>query len=64
LTGDGTGSGIGSAAERILEWDEDNAPDPAELRAAIKKTLDDLYPKLQKLAVVLKNLCKLSAATT
>jgi serine/threonine protein kinase len=53
-----------TATERILEWGEDSAPDPAEVRAAVKNTLDDLYPKLEKLAVALKPLCKLSATTT
>lgn len=53
-----------SAVERILEWEEDNEPESEEIRAAVKKTLDELYPKLQKLAVVLKPMCKLSASAT
>jgi hypothetical protein len=45
-----------TATERILEWTEKQKPQADEIRAAVKKTLDDLYPKLDKLGVVLKRL--------
>jgi len=46
-----------SSDERILEWSRDDEPDPEAIRVAVKKTLDELYPKLEKLALVLKPLC-------
>jgi hypothetical protein len=46
-----------------LEWSEDNERESDAVRGAVKKTLDDLYPKLEKLALVLKPLCKLPAST-
>ncbi len=60
-------SGI-MTTEHILEWDEDDDPDSEaireRIRVAVKKTLDDLYPKLEKLALVLKPLCKPSPSRT
>src|SRR5258708_32413287 len=60
-------SGI-MTTEHILKWDEDDDPDSdairERIRVAVKKTLDDLYPKLEKLALVLKPLCKPSASRT
>jgi hypothetical protein len=50
-----------SAYESILAWGEDEEPEPEEIRAAVKKTLDDLAPKLDKLALVLKPLCTTTA---
>jgi hypothetical protein len=56
-------SGIGTqfaritVAERFLEWGEDEEPEPEAIREAAKKTLNDLYPKLEKMALVLKPLC-------
>jgi len=50
-----------TVAERFLEWDEDETPEPEAIREAVKKTLNDLYPKLEKMARVLKPLCMLPA---
>jgi hypothetical protein len=52
-----------TASERVLEWPEDDQPDPDRLRLAMKKALDDLYPKLAKMASVLKPLCNVPAST-
>lgn len=53
------------AFQSILEWDEDKDPPEVEaIREAVKKTLDDLYPRLEKLALVLKPLCNSPASTT
>jgi hypothetical protein len=51
-----------SAVETILQWDEHDEPESDGIRAAVKKTLDDLYPKLEKLASVLKPLCQFTAS--
>jgi hypothetical protein len=51
-----------TAWEIILKWDEDGDPEPEEIRTAVKKTLDGLYPKLNELAPVLKQLCNLPAS--
>ena len=45
-------------AESISVWGEDDAPEKETIQADVKKMLDDLYPKLEKLAKVLKPLCK------
>jgi hypothetical protein len=45
-----------TAYERVFEWVEDSEPEPNEIRAAVKKALDDLYPRLEKLGSVLKPL--------
>jgi hypothetical protein len=50
--------------ESIVEWGEDDAPEPEAIRAVVKKMLDELYPKLEKLAKVLKPMCTLPASTT
>jgi len=54
--------------EKILEWGEDDDPDAEaireQIRVAVKKTLDDLHPKLEKLEVVLKGLCMPSVSRT
>ena len=52
------------ATETILEWGDDDAPEPEAIRASVKKTLDGLFPKLEKLASVLKLLCKLTPSAT
>jgi hypothetical protein len=44
------------AAETILEWGEEDEPEPELIRRSVKKKLDDLYPKLEKLASVVKSL--------
>lgn len=60
-------SGIGSdfaritLIERFLEWDEEEKPELEEIREAVKKSLNDLYPKLEKMALVLKPLCNIPA---
>jgi hypothetical protein len=53
-----------SSVEYIIEWGEDNDPDSDEIAASANKSLDDLYPKLEKLALYLKPLCKLPASAT
>lgn len=47
-----------SGKEDILKWGEDDEPEAGTIRAAVKKTLDDLFPRLEKLALVLKPQCK------
>jgi hypothetical protein len=46
-----------SGIERFLQWGEDDLPEPDAIRVSVKKMLDDLYPKLENLALVLKPLC-------
>lgn len=41
---------------QFFKWDEGEDPDPAAVRVSVKSMLDDLYPKLEKLALVLKPL--------
>jgi hypothetical protein len=53
-----------SAFKRILKWNEDEEPEPDKLREVVKKTLTDLYPKLEKMAQALKPLCKVPASAT
>ena len=53
-----------SAVETILQWSEGGEPKSDAIRAAVKKMLDDLYPKLEKLALVLKPLVQLSTPVT
>lgn len=53
-----------SAFKRILQWNEDEEPEPDALRDAVKKALTDLFPKLEKMALVLKPLCKLPTSAT
>jgi serine/threonine protein kinase len=52
-----------TAAERVWDGDEDDY-DPEEIRKDVKKTLDDLYPKLERLAQVLKQLCNVPGSAT
>jgi hypothetical protein len=47
-----------------LEWSEDDKPEAEAIRAVVKKSLNDLYPRLEKLASVLKPLCKLPPSAT
>lgn len=51
-----------TAATTFSEWSEDEELDPAEIRLGVKNMLNDLYPKLEKLASVLKPHCSLSGA--
>ena len=53
-----------SAVETILQWDEGSGPKSDAIREAVKKTLDDLYPKLEKMALFLKPLCELPPLAT
>jgi hypothetical protein len=53
-----------SAFKRILQWNEDEEPEPDKLREVVNKTLTDLYPKLEKMALVLKPLCGLLGHAT
>jgi PD-(D/E)XK nuclease superfamily len=48
-----------SANERVLEWGEDEEPEPDVIRDALKKALDELYSRLEKMTSVLKRLCNL-----
>ena len=47
-----------STVETILQWSEGGEPKSDAIRTVVKKTLDDLYPKLEKMALVLKPLCQ------
>ena len=44
------------SVESILDWSEDEEPSPDAIRASVKKAIENLYPKLEALAVVLKPL--------
>ena len=44
-----------SATDTIVNWGEDDELEPAVIQEAVKKLLDDIFPKLEKLAPVLKN---------
>jgi hypothetical protein len=46
-----------SANNVILEWGEDEEPEPIVIHDAVKKALDELYSKLEKLTPILKQLC-------
>jgi hypothetical protein len=48
-----------AAAEAILDWHEGDEPDVEEARKKVKTSLDELYPKLEKLEPVLKRLADL-----
>jgi hypothetical protein len=43
-----------SGREKLLRWNEDEEPEPDAIRAAVKKKLDDKFPKLEDVASVLK----------
>lgn len=53
-----------AAIEQVLEWAEDEEPAPATVQASVKKSLEDLYPKLERLAAVLKPLCQAASLVT
>jgi hypothetical protein len=44
------------ATERLFDWPEDDEPDGETIRKVVKEKFDALYPKLEKLALVLKRL--------
>jgi hypothetical protein len=52
-----------TASENILQWGEDEEPEPAAIRASVTEMLKTLYPKLEKLALVLKTLFKIPSAS-
>ena len=43
-----------SGREHIIRWKEDDEPEPSEIRAAVKKKLDEIFPKLADVPTVLK----------
>jgi hypothetical protein len=45
-----------SGREKLLRWGEDEAPEPNEVRKAVKKKLDEKFPKLEEVPSVLKPL--------
>lgn len=47
-----------SGREPVLEWAEGDEPESEAVRAAVQKKLDELYPRLEKLAAVLRPLCE------
>ena len=47
-----------SAREIVLEWAEGEEPEREEICNSVQKKLDELYARLEKLAAVLKPLCK------
>ena len=47
-----------SGRESVLEWAEGEEPEAEAIRTAVQKKLNELYPRLEKLASVLKPLCK------
>jgi hypothetical protein len=47
-----------SGRERVLEWAEGEEPDAETVRATVQKKLDGMYSRSEKLASVLKPLCK------
>ena len=49
-----------SSRERVLMWPEDEAPDATVVRAAVKKKLDDLHPKVTALPAALATILKLA----
>jgi hypothetical protein len=51
-----------SGREPVLEWAEGDEPEAETIRAAVQKKLNELYPRIEKLASVLKPLCKRLAA--
>ena len=48
-----------SAVQRFLNWGGDEEPEAERIRKAVKNMLDELYPKLEKLELVLKPVCAL-----
>ncbi len=45
-----------SGRERILKWDEDHEPEADSIRIAVKKKLDEVFPKIEGVPLVLKPL--------
>lgn len=53
-----------SGREHVLEWGEEDEPGPEAIRSAVKKKLDDVYPKLDGVPAVLKPLFNVSDSAT
>lgn len=51
-----------SAREPVLEWAQGDEPEARAIRTAVRKKLDELHPRLEKLASVLKPLCNVPAS--
>jgi hypothetical protein len=47
-----------SGSDPVLKWSEDEQPEPETIRAAVKKKLDEVYPKLEGVRSVLDPLLK------
>jgi hypothetical protein len=45
-----------SSREGILKWDEDHEPETDSIRIAVKKKLDEVFPRIQGVPLVLKPL--------
>jgi hypothetical protein len=43
-----------SGRERVLKWDEQDEPAPDSIREAVKRKLDEVYPKLDGLPLLLR----------
>ena len=53
-----------SGRERVTKWDEDDEPEPDTIRAAVKKKLDEIFPKLEGVPLILKPLFNLGDSVT
>jgi hypothetical protein len=54
-----------SGSEAVLKWaEDDDEPDRDAVRTAVKKKLDDLYPKLEKVLSILKPVLSQSNPST
>jgi hypothetical protein len=40
------------------DWPEDREPEAREIRMKVRQALDDLFPKMEELALALKALCR------
>jgi len=45
-----------SGRERVMKWNADEEPEPEAIRLAVKKKLDEVFPKLEGLPLLLKPL--------
>lgn len=53
-----------SGRERVTKWNEDDEPEPDTIRAAVKKKLDEIFPKLEGVPLILKPLFNLGDSVT
>lgn len=51
-----------SGRERILKWDEDHEPEAESIRIAVKKKLEEVFPKIAGVPSVLKPLFNLAVS--